>query len=347
MKVWNWFLVLMSGVILAGSLYAVLKHWQYDFIDPNIVQMMKQDVTDAQVKQLIEQAIKDNNPEDARMYLSIAQTFGYAIKPDDYAAQLAALDSPYNQAKRTLNDFTTGFIDGKGESGVGVAGAITSDFTVVGDARDLWEQYQLYAQGKPVNELVVALAGVGVGLTAATIVSAGSASPVKGGVSTAKLASRAGHITPSFQKVLMKQAGNVFDYKSFLVVANAEKSMDGISKAAIKAYNPAALKSLQTTADSLNTIRKSSSTADAVHMLKYVDNADDLVQLEKITVKYGSQTKGIVKVLGKGALRSVKVLRRTTELMISLIASLISGFASLISTYNLIRSSKRAFSKAV
>jgi hypothetical protein len=64
-------------------------------------------------------------------------------------------------------------------------------------------------------------------------------------------------------------------------------------------------------------------------------------------VKYGSQTKGIVKVLGKGALRSVKVLRRTTELMISLIASLISGFASLISTYNLIRSSKRAFSKAV
>jgi hypothetical protein len=82
-------------------------------------------------------------------------------------------------------------------------------------------------------------------------------------------------------------------------------------------------------------------------MLKYVDNADDLVQLERITVKYGSQTKGIVKVLGKGALRSVKVLRRTTELMISLIASLISGLASLISTYNLIRSGKRAFSKAV
>lgn len=347
MKVWNWFLVLMSGVILAGSLYAVLKHWQYDFIDPNIAQMMKQDVNDAQVKQLIEQAIQDNNPEDARMYLSIAKTFGYAIKPEDYAAQLAELDSPYNQAKRTLNDFTTGFIDGKGESGVGVAGAITSDFTVVGDVRDLWEQYQLYAQGKPVNELIVALAGVGVGLTAATIVSAGSASPAKGGVSTAKLATRAGNLTPGFQKVLIKQAGDVFDYKSFLVVAKAEKSMDGIRSAAVRAYNPAALKSLQNTTDSLNTIRKSSSTADAIHMMKYVDNADDLVQLEKITVKYGSQTKGIVKVLGKGALRSVKVLRKTTELMIGLIASLISGLASLVSTYNLIRTSKRALTKAV
>lgn len=32
-----------------------------------------------------------------------------------------------------------------------------------------WEQYQLYAQGKPVNELIVALAGVGVGLTAARL----------------------------------------------------------------------------------------------------------------------------------------------------------------------------------
>ena len=82
-------------------------------------------------------------------------------------------------------------------------------------------------------------------------------------------------------------------------------------------------------------------------MMKYVDNADDLVQLEKITVKYGSQTKGIVKVLGKGALRSVKVLRKTTELMIGLIASLISGLASLVSTYNLIRTSKRALTKAV
>ncbi len=41
---------------------------------------------------------------------------------------------------------------------------MTSDFTVVGDARDLWEQYQLYAKGEPVNELIVTLAGVGVGL---------------------------------------------------------------------------------------------------------------------------------------------------------------------------------------
>ena len=70
-------------------------------------------------------------------------------------------------------------------------------------------------------------------------------------------------------------------------------------------------------------------------------------QGKKITVKYGSQTKGIVKVLGKGALRSVKVLRKTTELMIGLIASLISGLASLVSTYNLIRTSKRALTKAV
>lgn len=55
-----------------------------------------------------------------------------------------------------------------------------------------------------------------------------------------------------------------------------------------------------------------------------MDNADDLVQLEKITVKYGSQTKGIVKVLGKGALRSVKVLRKTTELMIEALDCLLN-----------------------
>jgi hypothetical protein len=201
----------------------------------------------------------------------------------------------------------------------------------VGDVRDLWEQYQLYTEGKPVNELVVTLAGVGVGLTAATLASSGAASPAKTGVSTTKLAAKGNHLSPAFQTFLLKQGADVFDYKTFMLAARAESSLDGVSKAAVKAYHPQALKSLQQTAEQVNNIRKSSSTVDALQALKYVDNTDDLARLEKLTMKYGTETKGVLKLLGKGAIASVRILRKSAELLISLVSTALSFIGSLLS----------------
>ena len=81
----------------------------------------------------------------------------------------------------------------------------------------------------------------------------------------------------------------------------------------------------------MNNIRKASSIGDTLHLLKFVDNADDLVRLEKLTVKYGSQTKGILKYLGKAAIGSVRILRKSTELLISLVSTALSFIGSLFS----------------
>ncbi len=331
MKFWRIPLLLVSLLLLAGGIKSLLSYWQYDEIAPDIAQMMLHQVSADDVRKSVNEAIAADNPGDARMYLSLAKTFGYAIDPAEFEAQLQQLESPLNTARRTVNDFTHGFIAGNAESGAGVAGAITSDFTVVGDVRDLWEQYQLYSKGQPVNELVVTLAGVGVGLTAATVVSAGGTTPVKGGVSTTKMAARAGHLTPNFQKVLLKEGANVFDAKAFLTAARAERSMDGIGKAAVKAYNPQALTALEKTAEQVNNIRKASSTSDALHVLKFVDTGEDLARVEKLTLKYGAETKGILKFLGKSAIASVRVLRKTVELLISGLVSVISFISSLLS----------------
>ena len=331
MKLWNGLLLVVSGALLIGSVKSLLGYWQYDELPADIPKLMLQQVNAGQVKVSIQEAIDNGQPEDARMYLQLAQTFGYNIDPAPYEQQLQALESPLNKAVRGAKDFANGFVDGKGESGAGVAGAVTSDFTVVGDVRDLWEQYQLYAKGQPVNELIVTLAGVGVGLTAATMASSGIAAPVKGGVSTTKVAARLGHITPDFQKVLLKQGTNVFDYKAFMNIAQAEKSMDGIRKAAVRAYNPNALRALGQTAEQVNNMRKASSTADTVRLLRYVDNGDDLVRMEKLTVRYGAQTKGIMKFLGKSAIGTMRVLHKSMELLVSAIASALSMLSSLVS----------------
>ncbi|UOG90819.1 MAG: hypothetical protein L3K52_11475 [Candidatus Thiothrix sulfatifontis] len=331
MKIWNFTVLLVSLVLLVGSLKALLDYWQYDEMAADVAQLMLHQVSAEDVRQQVQEAIANNNPTDARMYLSLAHTFGYAVDPAEFEVELQRLESPLNTARRTVNDFASGFVEGEASSGAGVAGAITADFTVVGDARDLWGQYQLYAKGEPVNELIVTLAGVGVGLTAATVASAGAASPAKGGISTTKLAARAGKLTPGFQRFLLRQGSDVFDYKGFLLAARAEKNLDGISKAALKAYNPQATRALQQTAEQVNNIRKASSTADVVHVLKYVENGEDLIRLEKISLKYGTNTKGIMKFLGKSALGTVRVLRKTAELFISILASLVSFIAFFVS----------------
>ncbi len=334
MRIWNLTLFVVSVLLLAGSIKALLDYWQYDEIAPDIAQMMLHEVSAEQVHQQVEESIAKDNPADARMYLRLAQTFGYPLDTAAYEPRLQELESPLNSARRSVSEFASGFVDGTAESGAGVAGAITSDFTVVGDVRDLWEQYQLYAKNEPVNELIVTLAGVGVGLTAATLASAGTVTPAKGGVSTTKLAARAGKLTPDFQRYLLKQGSDVFDYKGFMLAARAEKSLDGVGKAATKAYNPQAVKALTQTAEQVNNIRKASSTTDVVHMLKYVDSGEDLMRLEKLSLKYGAETKGVLKFLGKSAIGSMRVLRKTVELLISLIATFVSFLATLASLGN-------------
>lgn len=331
MKIGKLILLLVSLLMLAGSIKALLGYWQYDEVAPNIARMMLHQVSEGDIRASVREAIAADQPADARMYLGVAKTFGYAIDPAEFEPELQRLESPLNTARRTASEFASGFVDGEASTGVGVAGAMVSDFTVVGDARDLWEQYQHYAKGEPVNELIVTLAGVGVGLTAASIASAGAATPAKAGTSTTKLAARTGRLTEDFQKLLLKQGMDVFDYKTFLLASRAEKSLDGISRAALKAYNPQAIRALRQTAEKVNNIRKASSMADALHLLKYVNNADDLAHLEKLTLRYGEATKGIMKFLGKSAITSLRILRKSAELFVSVLAAVISFIASAVS----------------
>lgn len=330
MNYWRFPLLLVSLLLLAGGIKHLLDYWQYDEFAPDVGQLMLHQVTPEDVRQAIHEAIAADNPSDARMYLNLAQTFGYPISPLEFQADLARLESPLNTARRTVNDFATGFVVGDAASGAGVAGAIVSDFTVVGDVRDLWEQYQIYAKGGTINPLIVTLAGIGVGLTATTAASMGGTTPVKSGVSTTKLAARSERLTPNFQQFLLKQSADIFDYRAFLLAIRTERSMEGISKAAVKAYNPQAIRALQDTAERVNNIRKVSSTADVLHVLKYVDNADDLMRLEKLSLKYGTETKGILKFLGKSAIGTVRVLRQSVELVISGLVTLISFIASVL-----------------
>ncbi len=323
-------LFICAFALLVYSLMAVFKYWDFTEVPVDIAALMTKTVKPTDLAAQIEASIQNDNPDDARMYLSLAKTFGYSLDTAGFMPRIEALETPWQVTRRQATQFANGFIEGSGETGAGVAGAVTADFTVIGDARDLYEQYQNLQAGKDVNELITALAGVGVGLTALTVLSSGTAAPIKTGSSTLKLATRANKLSPKMQSVLIKQAMDLFDYKAFLLATRGEKNLDNLRQAAMKAYNPKALDALSETANQVNTIRKSTSLVDTLDILRYAESADDLRRLEKLSVKYGTETKGVLKLLGKSALGTVRLLRHATELIVAALASLISLLASLI-----------------
>lgn len=326
-----------SFALLVYSLTMVFKYWGFIELAPNIAALMSQQVKATDLEAQVELAIQNDNPDEARLYLSLAQTFGYPVNAAQFLPQIEALETPWQVTRRQAEQFANGFIEGTGETSAGVVGAVTADFTVIGDARDLYEQYQNLQAGKEVNELITALAGVGVGLTAITVLSSGSAAPLKTGSSTLKLATRANKLSPQMQAVIIKQATDLLDYKVLVLAARGEKNLDNLRQAAMRAYNPKALDALTETVTQVNSIRKSTSLVDTLEILRYADSADDLRRLEKLSIKYGTETKGILKLLGKGAIGTVRVLRHATELMVAALASLVSLLASLFALSAYIR----------
>ena len=309
---------------------SVLKHWQFQESLVDITKTLRLQVHDSDISLQIEQSLKDADFDDARMYLDIAKSNHYKLDYSRYEAEILRKDTSFTKVTTQVSNFVSGFAEGESSNMAGLAGAVSADFTVVGDVRDLRRQYAQYSEGEDVNELVVILSGVGVGLTALTVVSLGSAAPAKAGASIMKVAVKTNRLTARFQKQIVKLGRNVFDWPAFVRLSKQGTSFRSIRTAAKQAYKPKAIAPLKKIASRVNSIRKSTSSVDTIQLLKYVETTDDLRHLEKISVKHGTKTKGLMKLVGKGAIRTVRVLRKSTELIISVVSAFVSGLFGLL-----------------
>lgn len=312
------------------SLKQLAGHWKYEEAPADIHEMMITTISAKRLHAEINTAIDEGRFDDARNYISMSREHGYSLYYDKYEQRLLAEDTNGRRIKDNVGNFVDGFVTGKGNTGAGVAGAISADFTVVGDVRDLHNEYKNYQKKEPVDEVVATLSGVGIGLTALTIGSAGSVAPAKVGVSIVKMAKKAKQLSAPFQRQILKMGKNVFDWDGFLKVSKNSKGMKSIIRATKMAYHPRQVKPLEKVAGQVNQIKKSSSVADTLHLLKYVDSTNDLRHMEKVVIKHGAKTKGYLKLLGKGVLRGGKIIQKTTGFFIGLLGTLVSMVFSLI-----------------
>ncbi|MEO1019895.1 MAG: hypothetical protein AAFY56_19710 [Pseudomonadota bacterium] len=303
-------------------------------------------LTPADVEANINEAIDAGDMVLARSYRAVADDLGYWVTAET-EARFQDEASLGNTLWRNTRKGAEGFLYGHGPSMTHLAGALASDLTLYGDARDVTIQTRNYALGEEVDELIFALSGVGLALTAGTYVTYGATAPAKFWVSALKFAKSTGALTDRFAAFVKRTMAaalpfdrvtrNLVDVPYWQRVRGLRPAalQDDIAVAIGKSINPREMATLERVVGDLETINKATDSPETVmRTLKLVDTPEDLASLRQISETAGAKTAAYADGFGKSIFDKVKyTLKVTTKLYLkyawaifSLVAGLTSAF---------------------
>jgi len=320
------FLLLVAGLLF--FVWWTLTSRTYETIEPDIAKELSAKVNQDYLAKHIQIAIKTENFDDVQMYQNLAKILDINLNAH-IQEKIVQESTIVKQSWRNLKAFGSGFISGKSDSAVGIGGSITSDMTLYGDLRDLKAEGTKYSNNEPYDKCILQLSALGVGLSATQILSVGVTTPLKVGVSLMKVAKKSGKLTKPFMKIISKKLSKTIDMK------------------VLKSYNPKRIAKninitpLKELLDEIGSIKKFTSTADTIALLKYADNIKDLRKIHKLSKTYKANTKGVLKVLGKRALRAGKsVLKISSKLLLGAMGIVFSFVGLLLMMFSFHRSRK-------
>jgi len=308
------------------------KNFSYHYQKPNIKQMVLAKTKNHYLDKKIQEAIKADNFDEAKIYIDLAKEFKIPLLSSTKEL-IEKENTTTKKIIRNTKSFFNGFISGKAKNGVETAGAITSDFTLYGDLRDITIEGKKYIDDKPYDKLILGLSMAGVALSASTILTLGSSEALKVGTSSLKLAKRQKYITKNFSKTLNNLLNKSINFKALKRLKFG--SIKEIKQSSKLIKNSVNLKPLKPVFKDLKTIKNSTSISDTISLMKYVDNTKDLKALAKVSKHYKSATRGIFKLFGKNIFRLIKVgVKWTTPLLISVAGLILAIFAFIYTLFS-------------
>lgn len=173
--------------------------------------------------------------------------------------------------------------------------------TPVGDLLGVARAGSAYVAGGDVDQVDLALSVVGIGATAAILVSGGSSASVKTGASIVKTARSMGRLSPALLDLGRTAVKNGVDWTGLPEV----RSVDELA-ATLRAE---AFLPLTRTVTDLDRMRLATDTTTTLHLLPMVDNATDAHHLAVAAEALGPKIVARAEVLGKA-----RLLRSTMRL---------------------------------
>jgi len=278
---------------------------------PDVMFLLEQEATAEYLEEKIAEAFLIDDIESAETYNSIARLVNANIDFDRVDNTINKKDTLVNVGWLKFKSFSKGFVFGSAENVEEFSGAIASDMLVVGDIRDFSKETINYMQDKNVDYFTYGLSTLGIGATVATIYSAGGAAPAKGSISFLKIARK----TKKISNILFENITNLI--KKSIDFKLLRKQLDGIDitnlsalKKGLKTFEQSTdLTKLVKLTNNISDIKKhTGSYASALTVIKYADTTTEVSKLALLSKKFGKNTTGILKVLGKRAIKSISTL---------------------------------------
>lgn len=283
------------------------------------------------LNQKIVGALERDDIDDADMYVEIAKFMNYELPPET----MKKLDDAHALSATVVRNtwqFGEGFATGEADTNAGLAGAVASDLTVVGDVRDIAGEGGKMLRGEPHSELILGLSVIGIGVTAATIATGGGGIVVKAGVSLMKAAKRTGRLTAEFAQSLTRLTSEAVNMPLLRQTLRATDLSDlKKTEEVFAAYGRNVKGSrLIPVLGKLGDLNTAVGPAETVRLMRFVKTTENLDDVTAMTKRFGVKSRGIMELTGKTALRSFKTSFKLLEWIAEGIWGLITWLAALI-----------------
>lgn len=257
----------------------------------------------ARITSGIKDALEAGDPDLAESFVALARDHQVAL--DDTLVQrvsdaAAAEKAPASVAKR----FATGLVTGQADDVASLSGTVAGDLFVFGDIRDAVREGKHLVMGEETDRLVLGLAAAGLAVTAATYASAGTAAPVRAGLTLVKDARKVGRLGEGLAAWAGRSAREVVDAPLLQqAVASGSVLRPGQTATAIRAaFRAEKAGALVRLAKDVGRITEKAGTRGALDSLKLAEGPKDIARAARLAEAKGGQTRAILKLLGRGAL---------------------------------------------
>lgn len=256
----------------------------------------------ARAEREIEAALAVNDSDLAGSFLELARERGVAVVPE-LAARVESAVAAENSLRGTAKNFARGFVSGEPDNLSSLAGTALGDLFVFGDIRDAVREGKRLATGEKVDELVLALACVGLAITAGTYASLGAAGPARVGVSVMKAARKTGRLSAQMGEWIGRSVRDVVDWSALKRVGAAGFAAPVLAVHAVRdAVKMEKAQGLMDVIRNAGRVQSKAGTQAALDGLKLAEGPRDLVRVAKLAEKKGGKTRAILKLLGRSAI---------------------------------------------
>ena len=208
----------------------------------------------------------------AQSFVALAADRAVAIDPA-LADEVKDADVKHASVSNMAGRFVRGLWSGEPTDLASLAGTAVGDLFVFGDIRDAAREGTRYLTGQKYDPWILGLAGVGIGITAATYATLGAGAPERVGLSVIKAARRTGRLNP----VLAVRA----------------------AREAVKVEGAGGLVEL---AENTGRVETKAGAQAALDGLAIAEEPQDMSRLARLSAAKGGKTRAIVKLLGRGAI---------------------------------------------